>query len=243
MTMQITKPNNETSLRLQRTYDAPAEDVFDAWTNPEVLRRWWAVNAAGITPIAEVDLRVGGRYRISMEDPESGKKYTAGGEYREVSRPNRLVYSWQWEQEDGELGHLSTVAVDFRAEGEQTTSCSNTPASSPGIARLARARLGRRTGGIPNASARARRTDVLTDARTAIRSPPGHSRRGSENKPHTTNNKGARKWRTICWHTPAVAWQQQRPSANRRWRPGGNGLASSAQRSLRPATRSAHPRP
>jgi uncharacterized protein YndB with AHSA1/START domain len=64
---------------------------------------------------------VGGRYRISMEDPESGKKYTAGGEYSEVSRPTRLVYSWQWEQEDGELGHSSTVAVDFRAEGEQTT--------------------------------------------------------------------------------------------------------------------------
>ena len=73
-------------------------------------------NPAWITPVAEVDLRVGGRYRISMEDPESGKKYTAGGEYSEVSRPNRLVYSWQWEQEDGELGHASTVAVDFRGE-------------------------------------------------------------------------------------------------------------------------------
>jgi uncharacterized protein YndB with AHSA1/START domain len=117
---EITKPN-ETSLRLQRTYDAPAEDVFDAWTNPEVLRRWWKANPAWITPVAEVDLRVGGRYRISMEDPESGKKYTAGGEYSEVSRPNRLVYSWQWEQENGELSHSSTVAVDFRGEGEQTT--------------------------------------------------------------------------------------------------------------------------
>ncbi|HTA15416.1 MAG TPA: SRPBCC domain-containing protein [Solirubrobacteraceae bacterium] len=117
---EMTKPN-ETSMRLQRTYDAPAEDVFDAWTNPEVLRRWWKANPAWITAVAEVDLRVGGRYRISMEDPESGKKYTAGGEYSEVSRPNRLVYSWQWEQEDGELGHSSTVAVDFRDEGEQTT--------------------------------------------------------------------------------------------------------------------------
>jgi uncharacterized protein YndB with AHSA1/START domain len=112
---------DSTTLRLERTYDASAEDVFDAWTNPEVLRRWWKANSAWITPVAEVDLRVGGRYRISMEDPESGKKYTAGGEYSEVSRPDRLVYSWQWEQEDGELGHLSTVAVDFRGEGEQTT--------------------------------------------------------------------------------------------------------------------------
>ena len=61
---------SETSLRVERTYDASPEEVFDAWTNPEVLRRWWAVHPEGTTPIAEVDLRVGGRYRLSMESPE-----------------------------------------------------------------------------------------------------------------------------------------------------------------------------
>ena len=121
-TQQITKPT-ETSLRVERTFDASPEEVFDAWTNPEVLRRWWRPNPAWTTPVAEVDLRVGGRYRISMEDPENGAKHTAGGEYSEVSRPERLVYSWQWEEEDGRLGHASTVAVDFRADGdgERTT--------------------------------------------------------------------------------------------------------------------------
>jgi uncharacterized protein YndB with AHSA1/START domain len=111
----------ETTLRLERTYDARAEDVFDAWTNPEVLRRWWRPNPAWVTPVAEVDLRVGGRYRISMEDPESGTKHTAGGEYSEVSRPRRLVYTWQWEQDDGQAGHTSTVTVDFHADGERTS--------------------------------------------------------------------------------------------------------------------------
>jgi uncharacterized protein YndB with AHSA1/START domain len=121
-TQQITKPT-ETSLRVERTFDASPEDVFDAWTSPEVLRRWWRPNPAWTTAVAEVDLRVGGRYRISMEDPENGAKHTAGGEYSEVNRPQRLVYSWQWEEDDGRFGQASTVAVDFRADddGERTT--------------------------------------------------------------------------------------------------------------------------
>jgi uncharacterized protein YndB with AHSA1/START domain len=110
-----------TTLRLERTFDAPREEVFDAWTNPEVLRRWWAVTPTGRTPIAEVDLRVGGSYRLSMEDPEAGTTHTLRGEYREVRRPERLVYSWCWVQEDGRTGHVSTVTVEFVGEGERTT--------------------------------------------------------------------------------------------------------------------------
>jgi uncharacterized protein YndB with AHSA1/START domain len=110
-----------TGLRLERTFEAPAEEVFDAWTNPEVLRRWWAAGADWSTPVAEVDLRVGGCYRLSMEDPASGARHTVGGEYREVQRPQRLVYSWCWEHDSGEPGHVSTVTVEFRGEGERTT--------------------------------------------------------------------------------------------------------------------------
>jgi uncharacterized protein YndB with AHSA1/START domain len=110
-----------TGLRLERTFDASAEEVFDAWTNPEVLRRWWAAGADWRTPTAEVDLRVGGRYRLSMEDPASEKLHTVGGEYHEVERPRRLVYSWCWEQETDEPEHVSTVTVEFRDDGERTT--------------------------------------------------------------------------------------------------------------------------
>jgi uncharacterized protein YndB with AHSA1/START domain len=110
-----------TSLRLERTFEAAPEEVFDAWTNPEVLRRWWAAGEAWRTPAAEVDLRVGGRYRLSMEDPDSGAVHTVGGEYREIDRPGRLVYSWSWEQGGGQSGHESLVTVEFRADGERTT--------------------------------------------------------------------------------------------------------------------------
>ena len=117
--MTETGERSETSLRIERTYDASPKEVFDAWTNPEVLRRWWVVDLAERTPIADVDLRVGGRYRLSMEHPD-GTRHTVGGEYREVVRPTRLVYTWQWEQDDGQPGHVSTVTVEFQADGERT---------------------------------------------------------------------------------------------------------------------------
>lgn len=110
---------SETSLRVQRSYEASPEEVFNAWTNPEVLRRWWAVHPDGSTPVAEVDLRVGGRYRLSMESPE-GERHTVQGEYMEIDRPRRLVYSWQWELDAGGLGPASTVTVEFRERDEHT---------------------------------------------------------------------------------------------------------------------------
>lgn len=110
---------SETSLRIERSFDASPEEVFDAWTNPEVLRRWWAPHSQGSTPVAEVDLRVGGRYRLTMEAPD-GTRHTVVGEYREVERPHRLVYSWQWELDSGEPGHISTVTVAFHARDERT---------------------------------------------------------------------------------------------------------------------------
>jgi uncharacterized protein YndB with AHSA1/START domain len=56
-----------------------------------------------------------------MEDPATGATHTVGGEYREVRRPERLVYSWCWERSDGQPQHTSTVTVEFLAEGERTT--------------------------------------------------------------------------------------------------------------------------
>ncbi|HEX3391299.1 MAG TPA: SRPBCC domain-containing protein [Solirubrobacteraceae bacterium] len=110
---------SETSLRIERSYDASPEEVFDAWTNPEVLRRWWAVHPDGSTPVAEVDLREGGRYRLSMEGPDA-ERHTVQGEYLEVDRPSRLVYSWRWELDAGGLGPASTVTVEFCEQGERT---------------------------------------------------------------------------------------------------------------------------
>ena len=102
------------TLRLERTFDASADDVFDAWTNPEVLRRWWKVEPDGTVPIAEVDLREGGSYRLAMHNPGSEQTHTVRGRYIQVSRPELLEYTWAWEEQDGSIGHESTVRVHFR---------------------------------------------------------------------------------------------------------------------------------
>jgi uncharacterized protein YndB with AHSA1/START domain len=115
-------PSDVQALRLERGFAASPAEVFDAWTNPEVLRRWWAAQPTWTSPGCEVDLRVGGRYRLRMCDEQSGQVYAVGGEYREVERPRRLVYTWCWEGTEGlHPGEVSVVSVEFRAEGEGTT--------------------------------------------------------------------------------------------------------------------------
>jgi len=80
-------------VRIERTFAAPAEDVFDAWTSPEVMRRWLHPAPDWETPEAEVDLRVGGRVRVVMRRPD-GSEVEARGEYTLIDRPRRLVMTW-----------------------------------------------------------------------------------------------------------------------------------------------------
>ncbi len=106
------------TFRVERSFAASPEDVFDAWTNPKVLERWWSVQSSQGSPRCEVDLRVGGRYVLRMRD-DTGELHVVGGEYREVDRPRRLVYTWRWEGDGGpHPGHVSIVTVEFRADGE-----------------------------------------------------------------------------------------------------------------------------
>jgi uncharacterized protein YndB with AHSA1/START domain len=114
-------PSAPAPFRIERSFTASPEEVFDAWTNPEVLQRWWTIQAGPGSPRCEVDLRVGGRYTLRMRD-DDGELHVVGGEYREVDRPRRLVYTWRWEGDRGpHPGHVSVVTVEFRAEGEITT--------------------------------------------------------------------------------------------------------------------------
>ena len=83
-------------LRLERTFAASAEEVFDAWTSPEVMRRWFHAFEDWSTPVAEVDLRVGGKVRVVMRRPD-GTDAGMGGEYRVIERPNRLVMTWAFD--------------------------------------------------------------------------------------------------------------------------------------------------
>jgi uncharacterized protein YndB with AHSA1/START domain len=83
-------------VRIERTFDAPAEAVFDAWTSEEVMRRWFHVAPDWETPEAEVDLRVGGKVRVVMRSPD-GTEIGAGGEYTLIDRPHRLAMTWNFE--------------------------------------------------------------------------------------------------------------------------------------------------
>ncbi len=109
-------------LRVTRRFEAPREDVFDAWTDPAVLRWWWAAVQGWETAVADVDLRPTGRYRLSMREPESGAEYTVVGEYVEVHRPERLAYTWTWEggAEIMSGSEQTLVEVDFVDVGGAT---------------------------------------------------------------------------------------------------------------------------
>src|SRR4029079_6735273 len=85
------------TLRIERTYDAPADAVFDAWTSEEVLRRWWHAEVGWETSSAEVDLRVGGAVRVVMRDPAKDAEYGGGGVYTEIDPPHRLAFTWIWD--------------------------------------------------------------------------------------------------------------------------------------------------
>ncbi len=105
------------TLRMERTFDAPAQRVFDAWTSPEVLRRWWHAEHDWETTLAEVDLRVGGAVRIVMRDPEKDVEYGGGGQYLEIDPPRRLVFTWYWDGNDTR----QVIEVDFEEADGATT--------------------------------------------------------------------------------------------------------------------------
>jgi uncharacterized protein YndB with AHSA1/START domain len=105
------------TLRMERTFDAPAQAVFDAWTSEEVMRRWWHAGRDWETPVAEVDLRVGGAVRVVMRDPHKGVEYGGGGYYTEVDPPRRLVFTWVWD--DSPTRQL--IEIDFEETGGVTT--------------------------------------------------------------------------------------------------------------------------
>ena len=97
-------------LRLDRTYDAPAEAVFDAWTSEAVLRRWFHARRDWTTSEASVDLRVGGAVRVVMHDPDKDEYHGGGGHYTVVDRPHRLAFTWTWDRDDEDRETLIEIA-------------------------------------------------------------------------------------------------------------------------------------
>jgi uncharacterized protein YndB with AHSA1/START domain len=110
------RQQSDVTLEIRRTLAAPRQRVFDAWTRAEELRKWFAPGPL-TTAVAESDLRVGGRYRITMRAPD-GAEHTVTGVYRVIEPPARLVYSWRWE--DKPSAGESMVTVEFHERGPST---------------------------------------------------------------------------------------------------------------------------
>jgi uncharacterized protein YndB with AHSA1/START domain len=105
------------TVRIERTFDASADDVFNAWTSTEVMRRWLHPAPDWETPEAEVDLRVGGSVRVVMRRPD-GTEAGAHGEYRVIDRPHRLVMTWTF---DDDPTNEQLMELSFSESGGLTT--------------------------------------------------------------------------------------------------------------------------
>lgn len=103
------------TLEIRRSIPAPRERVFDAWTQAKELNRWSAPSP--MSPSAEVDLRVGGRYRIVMRAPD-GTERMVGGVYRTIERPSKLAYTWKWL--DRPAAQDTLVTIEFHDRGKST---------------------------------------------------------------------------------------------------------------------------
>jgi uncharacterized protein YndB with AHSA1/START domain len=124
--------SDELRLHLERVVPAPPRAVFRAHADPDVLEKWWG--PAGFSaPSIQLDVRPGGQYRITMQPPEGALFYLVG-EFLDVDPPNRLVYTFRWEDPDpddretvvtfslGDLGASTNVSVDqgvFATEGRR----------------------------------------------------------------------------------------------------------------------------
>jgi uncharacterized protein YndB with AHSA1/START domain len=105
------------TLRLVRTFDASPELVYRAWTDPDVMKKWFAPQGMS-TPIAEVDPKVGGKYRIGMKSAD-GELYVTTGTYREIKPSEKLVLTWQWENSPSDSPD-TLLTLEFRKAGPHT---------------------------------------------------------------------------------------------------------------------------
>jgi uncharacterized protein YndB with AHSA1/START domain len=106
---------SERELVVMRTVNGPARIVFEAWTKPELFVRWWVPKSSGVTLLSwEMDIRVGGRYRLEFAHPGSEQPMAFFGRYIEVMPPLRLV----WTNEESDDGAVTTVT--FEEKGDKT---------------------------------------------------------------------------------------------------------------------------
>lgn len=136
----------ENAVVIERTFNAPVDLIWQLWTEPEQFQKWYGPTGFTV-PVAEMDLRVGGKRLVCMASPDGSMKMWFTGEYKEVTAPNRLVYTESMADEAGNVlspaamgmppGTPATteVIVELTADGDQTQmkmTHLGVPADSPG---------------------------------------------------------------------------------------------------------------
>ena len=105
------------SLTLTRKYATEPEKVWRAWTDPQTLKQWWGPGPGESVSLAELDVRVGGRFRICFGGAD-GNEHECAGIYKEVVKPKKLVFTWSWPRTTPE--RESVVTILFNAKGGGT---------------------------------------------------------------------------------------------------------------------------
>jgi uncharacterized protein YndB with AHSA1/START domain len=104
---------SERELVVTRTVDAPARLVFDAWSKAELFKQWWVPKSVGLTLLScEMDVRVGGKYRLVFSHPAAPEPMAFFGTYREVIPGARIVWT---NEEGGEAEQVSIVTFEEKA--------------------------------------------------------------------------------------------------------------------------------
>jgi len=99
-------------LSVRRWYRARPDVVFRALTEPALLERWFRPSPDVTVKVADLDLRVGGRYRFTFHFPDD-RTAAVGGEYRTIARPHLVVFTWTWEPPDPNAGIDTLVTIDL----------------------------------------------------------------------------------------------------------------------------------
>lgn len=107
----------DTALTVRRTFQAPREKVFHAWTSAQALGQWFHPSAEYTTRVPELDLRVGGKYKVEMHHKD-GNVHTVGGTYREIKPPEKIVFTWSWDRDPA--AQESLVTIEFFDRGPST---------------------------------------------------------------------------------------------------------------------------
>jgi uncharacterized protein YndB with AHSA1/START domain len=110
----VTTPT-EREIRTERVFDAPRDLVFATYTDPELIPEWWG-SGAGTTVVDQMDVRPGGAWRYVITNPD-GSGTAFRGTFREVSPPERIVQTFEWE---GLPGHVSVETAEFEDLGGRT---------------------------------------------------------------------------------------------------------------------------